>query len=140
MRDLVSRTLIALIVAQLLFMALLPFVFIPPPEGLELRFYAVGFSSSRNLVVEAAAYTLILFTLAVCIQRRFWLTGFLVTTPLIGISLVLAAFYLNTGGFSARETASKSWTFFAGYVLLALVLGAVFWFIAVMEPNDYERE
>ncbi len=140
MRDSVSRTLVAFIVTQLVFMVLLPFVFIPPPEGLELRFYAVGFTSSRELVVEAAAYTIILFTIAVCIQRRFWLTGFLATTPLIGLSLVLAAFWLNTGGIAARETATKSWTFFAGYVGLALVLGAVFWFIAIMEPREYERD
>jgi hypothetical protein len=139
-RDSVSRTLVAFIATQLVLMVLLPFVFIPPPEGLEVRFYAVGFSSSRELVVEAAAYTLILFTVAICIQRRFWLTGFLVTTPLIGFSLVLAAFWLNTGGISARDTATKSWTFFAGYAVLALILGAVFWFIAVMEPHDYERD
>jgi hypothetical protein len=53
---------------------------------------------------------------------------------------VLAAFWLNTGGISARDTATKSWTFFAGYAGLALILGAVFWFIAVMEPHDYERD
>lgn len=139
MRDSVSRTLIAFIATQLIFMGLLPFVFIPPPDGLELRFYAVGFASSRDLVVEAAAYTIILFTVAVCIQRRFWVTGYLVTAPLIGISLVLAAFWLNTSGLSGKELASKSWTFFVGYFALALIVGTVFWVIAVLEPHDYER-
>lgn len=133
MQDAVARTLIAFVGTQILFMALLPLILIPPPDGLELRLYAIGFASARDLVIEAAAWTVLLFTLAVIVQRRWWLTGFLASTPLIGVSLVLAPFWFNTGGLAPAEMQTKGWLFFAGYVALALVLGAVFWFFAVME-------
>jgi hypothetical protein len=137
MRDSVSRTLIALVVAQVLFMLVLPLVLIPPPDGLELRLYAIGFANARNLVVEAAAGTVLLFTAAVWIQHRFWLMGFFPTVPLVGSALVLAPFWINTGGASAKELASKGSLFFLGYIGLAVLLGAVYWFLAVMEPGEW---
>ncbi len=135
MRDSVSRTLIALVATQLVFMLLLPLILIPPPDGLDLSVYAIGFSTARDLVIEAAAGTVLLFTLAVWLQRRYWLMGFLVATPLIGLSLVLAPFWVDTGGMSPAEMSTKGWLFFAGYLGLAVLLGAMFWFLAVMEPR-----
>ena len=48
MFDSVSRTLIGLVLTQLLFAVLLVLALIPPPEGLEFRIYSVGFASARD--------------------------------------------------------------------------------------------
>ena len=136
MRDTISRTLIAFVICQLILMGLLPFVFIPPPEGLDINLYVIGFKTARDLVIDSAAGSILLFTIAIWAQRRFWLTGFLATVGLVGPALVLAAFFVNTGGVTAAETANKGALFFLGYLALALILGAIFWFLAVMERED----
>jgi hypothetical protein len=143
MRDPVSGTLIAFVFTQVLFTLLLPLVLIPPPEGLEWNLYVITLETARELVVEAAAVTVVLFTAAIWIQRRFWMTGFFAAVPLVGLSLVLGPFWYNTGGFSPSDAAGKKPLFFAGYLLLALILGAIFWFMAGIERRDwgpYERE
>src|SRR3954469_14813684 len=133
MRDQVSRTLIAFVACQILFVLLLPVVLIPPPDGIELRFYVIGLETAREVVVEAAAATIVLFTLAIWIQRRFWLTGFAASVPLIGLALVSAPFWVNTSGVSPQDMAGKGSLFFLGYLALLVLLGAIFWFLAVME-------
>lgn len=136
MRDEISRTLIAFVGCQLLFMALLPFVLLPPPESFALDVYVFGFKVARDLVLEAAAGSILLFTIAIWIQRRFWLTGFFATLGLVGPALVLAQFFVHTGGITRAGTADKGLTFFVGYLILALLLGAIFWFLAVMERYE----
>lgn len=136
MRDSVSRTLIAFVLVQALFALLLPLAIAVSGEGLDASVYAIAFQNKRQLVVEAAAGTLVLFTLAVWIQRRWWLMGFFESVPLIGLSLVLAPFYLDTAGVALSDMKGKGWHFFAGYVGVALVLGIVFWFLAVVDRRD----
>ena len=143
MRDPVSGTLIALVFTQILFALLLPLVLIPPPEGLEWNLYVITLETARELVVEAAAVTVVLFTLAIWLQRRFWLTGFFTSVPLVGLALVLGPLWYNTGGFSPTDAAGKKPLFFAGYLALALLLGAIVWFMAGIERRDwdhYERD
>lgn len=136
MRDPISRTLFALIGCQILFALLLPLVLIPPPEGLALDLYMFGLHDAADLVVRAAAGTIVLFALAVWIQRRFWLTGYAASVGLIGPALVLAPFFVHTDGVTRAGTAEKSLTFFAGYLALAFILGTVFWFAAVLERSE----
>jgi len=129
MFDSVSRTLIGLVLTQLLFAVLLPLALIPPPEGLEFRIYSVGFASARDLVVEAAAFTVVLFAASVVLLRRLGRTGLLPTTVLVGPCLVAAPFWANTGSFA--DIAGRAWAFHAAYAVLALGLGALFWLIAM---------
>jgi hypothetical protein len=136
MRDPISRTLLAFVGCQVLFALLLPLVLIPPPEGLAFDLYVFGLREAATLVVEAAAGTIVLFTVAVWIQRRFWLLGYASTVGLIGPALVLAPFFFHTDGITRSGTADKSALFFTGYLALAAVLGTVFWFAAVMERRD----
>lgn len=138
MRDEISRTLIAFVACHVLFMALLPFVLIPPPESLSLDVYVFGFRTARDLVIDAAAGAVLLFTIAIWIQRRFWLTGFFATVGIVGPSLVLAQFFVHTSGITRAGTADKGALFFLGYLALALFLGAAFWFLAVMERDDVD--
>ena len=81
------------------------------------------------IVIEAAAFTVVLFTAAIVLLRRLGWTGILPTTVLVGLSLVAAPFWANTGGL--QEAAAKAWPFYAAYAGLALVLGAIFWLIAM---------
>ena len=136
MRDSVSRTLIAFVLVQVLFAALLPLAIAASSQGLDLSVYSIIFTNKRDLVIEAEAFTVVLFTLAIWIQRRWWLTGFFASVPLIGVSLVLAPFYLDTGGGALTQMKTKGWQFFAGYGGLAILLGIVFWFLAVYEGRD----
>ena len=136
MRDSVSRTLIAFVLVQALFVVLLPLAIVASAQGLDVSVYTIAFEEKYRLLAQTEVATVLLFTLAIWIQRRWWLTGFLTSVPLIGLSVVLAPFYLDTGGGALSQMRGKAWQFFAGYAGLAIFLGIVFWFLAVLERRD----
>jgi len=136
MRDSVSRTLIAFVLVQALFVLLLPLAIVVSAQGLDVSVYSIAFEEKYRLLAQSEVGTVLLFTLAVWMQRRWWLTGFLTSVPLIGLSIVLAPFYLDTGGGALSQMRGKGWQFFAGYGGLAVFLGIVFWFLAVLERRD----
>jgi len=89
MRDSVSRTLIAFVLVQALFVILLPLAIVASAQGLDVSVYSIAFEEKYRLLAQTEVATVLLFTLAIWAQRRWWLTGFLTSVPLIGLSVVL---------------------------------------------------
>lgn len=123
------RALTALVAAELVLLLALPLLLLPPPEGLSLGVYSFGLATARAMVLEGAAGTVVLVMLALWALAR-WPLPAVAGVPLLGVALTASPLWVKAGSLATHGP-----VVYLGAAGLALLLGALFWALALLEPR-----